>query len=82
MLNDGPDIVRNGIALMKSLHWAFDRGFISLADDGRILTVERGIDGGIRGLLRPGGTALLPEQADERPHPEFLKWHRENVFRG
>jgi len=25
---DGPDTVRNGIALMKTLHWAFDRGLV------------------------------------------------------
>ena len=79
---DGPDTVRNGIALMKSMHWAFDRGLVSMADDGRILTTERGIDDSLRRLLRPEGVALLPARADERPHPAFLAWHRENVFKG
>ena len=80
--SDGPDTVRNGIALMKSVHWAFDRGLVSMADDGRILTVERGLDPALRGLLRADGIAVLPSQPDERPHPSFLKWHREHVFEG
>ena len=79
---DGPDMVRNGIALMKSVHWAFDRGLVSLADDGMILTVDRGLDPSLRGLLRGDGVALLPSKIDERPHPGFLTWLREHGFVG
>jgi len=78
----GPDCVPNGIALTKTLHWAFDRGLVSLADDGRILTVERGLDSGIRRLIVPDSLALLPRNPTERPHPAYLKWHRENQFKG
>ena len=78
----GPDTVRNGIALMKSLHWAFDRGLISMADDGSILTVDRGIDEPVRRLLSPTGKAFLPTAADMRPHPAFLLWHRTSRFKG
>lgn len=80
--HDGPDTVRNGIALMKSLHWAFDRGLLSLSDEGRILTVERGLDESVCRLLRPDGFALLPTSLNDRPHPSFLQWHRSNVFKG
>ncbi len=80
--NDGPDTVRNGIALMKSLHWAFDRGFISLSDEGKILTVSRGLDDAVRQLLRPDGVAVLPAAELDWPHPAFLQWHRTNVFKG
>lgn len=80
--NDGPDTVRNGIALMKSLHWAFDRGLVSLSDEGRILTVERGLDESVVRLLRPDGFAVLPKSVHDRPHPAFLQWHRSNVFKG
>lgn len=79
---DGPDTVRNGIALSKTLHWAFDRGLVSIGDDGSILSVERGLDPMIRGLLRPDGQAVLPSAADLRPHPSFLEWHRSTVFKG
>jgi putative restriction endonuclease len=80
--NDGPDTVQNGIALTKTLHWAFDRGLLSLGDDGRILTIERGLDDAVRRLLIPSATAFLPASAGERPHPAFLRWHRANVFKG
>lgn len=79
---DGPDTVRNGLALSKSMHWAFDRGLVSLADDGTLLTVERGFDAAARRMLRADGVAMLPAQDDERPHPAFLDWHRRNVFKG
>ena len=80
--HDGPDTIRNGIALTRSVHWAFDRGMVSMSDDGHILTTERGIDDSLRRLLRTDGLALLPTRSDERPHPAFLAWHRKHVFKG
>lgn len=38
---DGPDAVRNGIALSGTFHWLFDRGLISIADDYRILIADK-----------------------------------------
>lgn len=78
----GPDSTRNGLALMKSMHWAFDRGLVSLSDEGRILTVERGLDVPVLRLLPEDRIARFPERPDERPHPSFLQWHRENCFKG
>lgn len=78
----GPDSATNGIALTKTLHWAFDRGLISLTDDGRLLKVERGLDGPLVALLPKDGAILQPESALDRPHPSFLAWHRSNVFKG
>lgn len=80
--NDGPDSVRNGLALTKTMHWAFDRGLVSLADDGRILTVERGLDEGAQNLILRDRQARLPRPVDQRPHRAFLEWHRTNVFKG
>lgn len=79
---EGPDSVRNGIALSKTMHWAFDRGLVSLADDGKILTVARGLEDAFHRLLLPAGRAALPGPADQRPHHAFLSWHREHVFKG
>jgi putative restriction endonuclease len=78
----GPDVTQNGLALMKSLHWAFDRGLVSLSSEGRILTVDRGIDEPVLRLLPQDRRAHLPSSPDEKPHEEFLRWHRENVFKG
>ena len=79
---NGPDTVRNGLALSKSMHWAFDRGLVSLANDGTIMTVERGFDSAVRKMLRADGLAILPTHDDEKPHPAFLAWHRRNVYKG
>lgn len=78
----GPDIVSNGLALTKTVHWAFDRGLVSAADDGRILVVERGMPDDLRRLLRPQGTLAPPERPQYAPHNKFLAWHREHVFKG
>jgi putative restriction endonuclease len=77
----GPDSVRNGIALTKSVHWAFDRGLLSIGDDGSILTVDRGAED-LKKLLNISGRALLPENEASSPHVAYLSWHRANVFKG
>jgi putative restriction endonuclease len=79
---DGPDIVNNGIALSGTVHWMFDRGLISLADDLQILISRQANDPyGIRALINKNGYALPPQRAPDRPHPHFLQWHREYCFK-
>ena len=78
----GPDIVSNGIALSGTAHWMFDRGLISLADDLEIL-ISRQTNNPqeIRSIINKSGQALAPHRISDRPHPHFLKWHRENCFK-
>jgi putative restriction endonuclease len=79
---NGPDIINNGIALSGTVHWMFDRGLISLADDLRILISRQANDpDGIRGLINKNGYAFTPRREIERPHPHFLQWHREHCFK-
>lgn len=79
---NGPDIVSNGIALCGTAHWMFDRGLIGLADDRRILISRQVNDmDGVRTLINRSGLALFPERMSQRPHPQFLGWHRENRFK-
>lgn len=78
----GPDSVRNGLALSSTFHWMFDRGLISLTDDCEIMLAKAGIPDEILGLLNKSGSAVVPEAAVEKPHPIFLRFHRENVFKG
>jgi putative restriction endonuclease len=33
-------------------------------------------------LLNPDRVLLPTRRADQAPHPMFLRWHRENVFKG
>jgi putative restriction endonuclease len=78
----GPDSVRNGLALSGTVHWMFDRGLLSLDDDYRILTVEHQVPEQVRSLLNRDGRALLPQELRLHPHPHYLKFHRDNIFKG
>lgn len=79
---DGPDIVSNGVALSGTAHWMFDRGLISLADDARVLVSRQANDpDSIRSVINPSGRAILPDRPGDRPHPHFLRWHREHCFK-
>ena len=79
---NGPDIVSNGIALSGTAHWMFDRGLISMADDLEILISRQTNDpDSIRSILNKSGRALSPTRVSDRPHPHFLRWHRDNCFK-
>jgi putative restriction endonuclease len=79
---NGADILTNGIALSGTAHWMFDRGLIGLSDDLDILVSRQANDpDSIQGLINKTGKAIVPQRAFERPHPHFLRWHRENCFK-
>ena len=74
----GPDTPANGIALSGTVHWMFDRGLISLSDQGEILLSRKINDvDGVERLIHRDRRARLPENAAGRPHPRYLAWHRE-----
>ncbi|MBC2802407.1 HNH endonuclease [Rhizobium ruizarguesonis] len=77
----GPDSVRNGIALSGTVHWMFDRGLISVDDDYSLLIADSGVPDTITRLINPERPLLVPARADERPHSQFLQYHREKVFK-
>lgn len=77
----GPDVVINGLALSGTLHWMFDRGLISVGENLEILVSENKVSPEIRWrLITPTGKLHLPENPRHHPHPEYLRYHRENVF--
>lgn len=80
--HDGPDSIRNGLALTGTVHWLFDRGLISLDDSYKILLSTQGISEDIARLI-PSDRELAcrPRSQQELPHPAYLAWHRENVFK-
>jgi len=78
----GPDSLRNGIALSGTVHWMFDRGLISIADNHELLFAKGKVPGQVMGLLNPDRRLLAPSGPEQAPHPIFLRWHRENVFKG
>ena len=78
---DGPDTVRNGLALTGTVHWMFDRGLISIGEDNRVLVSPHGVPEELGRLIRPDRSLLLPASETARPHPAYLAWHRIHRFK-
>lgn len=78
----GSDSVRNGLALSGTLHWMFDRGLISIdPEEHRILISHNKVPGDVvQRLIQPGERLTLPDDPRNWPHPDNLRWHRENRF--
>lgn len=80
----GPDIPANGLACCSLHHRALDRGAISLSDDLTIL-VSATVHGPALAdeyfYSLAGRPIRPPSQSIHLPKPEFLAWHRRQVFR-
>lgn len=88
---NGKDDIWNGIALCRLHHWAFDVGWFTLSDNFKIL-VSRKIDGlsvdlgklgtydFIAQLAKEDILLCLPKEKEIFPHPNAIRWHRENIF--
>ncbi len=79
---NGPDSPRNGVALSSTFHWMFDRGLLSIADDYSLLLKRDALPENVLALVNPDRRLRLPEQRNYQPHPRFLKYHRNHVFKG
>ncbi len=78
----GNDSVRNGIALCGTVHWMFDRGLLSLDDDYNILLAKGKVPDTVQRLINPDRRLILPPQPDLRPNPQWLRYHRDSIFKG
>jgi putative restriction endonuclease len=73
------DDIRNGMALCKLCHWAFDEGMMGVSDNYNVITSRQiGADPNVPGfLLTLSGRGIIPPaDRDLWPDPEYLKWHR------
>lgn len=89
--SNGRDDILNGLALCRLHHWAFDVGWFTLEDNFRILASKKikdlpadfgklGDYDFIRQLSKENLIIALPKKQDFYPHPNALRWHRENIF--
>jgi putative restriction endonuclease len=78
----GPDSIRNGLALSGTTHWMFDRGLISVDDDWSILIAKDRLPETVTRLLREDRRLATPTHSSLRPHAQFLRYHRERIFKG
>lgn len=83
---NGPHLVTNGILLKSDFHTLFDSGYITLSDDYRVEVSHRLHEdyGNGRDYYKYHGQPILilPEQAQQRPDPQFIDWHNEHVYLG
>ncbi len=80
VLKSGPDVLQNGLALCRTVHWLFDEGLISLSDHFEILKSPKLPEAVHHRLQIPETAVNLPARIEDRPHPAFLNFHREFVF--
>jgi putative restriction endonuclease len=82
---DGEHDVRNGLSLRTDLHRLFDKGYITVDEQHRLVVGRRlneDFSNGKSYYSMKGNTLSMPSLATARPSPEALAWHRENVFLG
>jgi putative restriction endonuclease len=79
---DGPDSPRNGLALSRTVHWMFDRGLISIGDNHDILIAKGKIPDAALRLINLDRKLLPPTNSRYLPHSQFLRFHRETIFKG
>lgn len=78
---DGPDTVRNGIALSSTAHWMFDRGLIGVDDDFRLIVAEERVPDQALSYLNSDGRMKIPSDPTLRPHSTYLRYHREHILK-
>lgn len=74
----GRDDVRNGIALCKLHHWAFDAGWFTITHEHEIFVLDIPELNGYEEFSKYHGEPLkLPGSHEERPHEVYLKASRD-----
>lgn len=80
----GPHEISNGLLLRADIHRLFDQGYVTVTPDLRFAVSQK-----LREDFQNGRTYYPlhdtelrpPTDLLQRPHPEFLEWHNEHVFR-
>jgi putative restriction endonuclease len=79
----GTDDPRNGVALSRSAHWAFDRGIFRISDQYEVVVNPRVADASTDKfpvIEMDRQKVKLAKDEYYWPHPEALAWHKEEVF--
>lgn len=75
---NGSNDIRNGLALCKLHHWAFDTGWLSVTDNYKLLVKDANEKRGYEEFQRLEGDQIsVPDEECIRPHMKFLQAHRE-----
>ena len=81
---NGSHSISNGLLLRADFHKLFDRGLVTVTPEHRVVISGRIKDQWFNGkaYYRLQGEPLkrVPDSPADRPDPEQLRWHNENVF--
>jgi putative restriction endonuclease len=81
----GPDIERNGLALCVLHHKIFDLGAFTIRPEDGVMVFSQHMVGSkeTQGKLMAyhGSQLIQPQSQEYSPNPEFLDWHRKEVFK-
>jgi len=81
----GPDVVPNGLALCSLHHKIFDLGAFTVLPGNHQIVFSRHLMGAHdtkdKLLAHHGASLIQPQSKDYLPNPEFLAWHRTEVFK-
>jgi len=81
---EGPHDISNGIFLRSDLHTLFDGGYITIADDFRVIVSNRireeFSDGREYYAMHGRELQIVPKLLSHRPAAEFLEWHQNHCF--
>lgn len=83
---DGPHQVANGILLRRDYHTLFDRGYLTIDRDFKIVVSQRIKHdfGNGKEYYAKHGEILgnLPQTMENLPSKDFLSWHNDHVYLG
>ncbi|MFY4812574.1 sacsin N-terminal ATP-binding-like domain-containing protein [Haloarcula sp. AONF1] len=73
----GPDMVQNGLALCRLHHWSFEKGWIAISDNYKIIVRDWESVPGYEEFSQYRGCSLhLPEDEQKHPSSSYLRYHR------
>lgn len=77
------DDIRNGLALCKICHWAFDKGMLGISDDYAVITASQlntnqNLPGFI--LTLSDRKIISPTEEAQWPAQEYIQWHRKEIL--
>jgi hypothetical protein len=79
----GTDDPRNGIALSRSTHWAFDRGIFTISNQYEVVVNPKISAASVDKfpvVEMDRSKVFLPRDQCYWPHPDALAWHKLEVF--
>jgi putative restriction endonuclease len=74
----------NGLLLRSDIHTMFDRGYLGVDPEHRLVVSPRlraDFGNGEELYRRVGQPIAVPERRPDRPNREFLEWHIDEVFK-